>query len=399
MSAPTVDAAEVYWDPWVPAIFADPYPTYGRLRDEAPLYRNDEHDFWVLSRFADVERGLKDPATYSSAKGDILEIIQADLDLPPGTVIFEDPPEHTEHRKLMSRVFTPRRVAALEPKIRQFCAECLDPLVGTDRFDLIADFGAQMPTRVIGMLFGIPEEDQAAIRDRTDSKLRTREGEKMEAGGGMVNEQFAGYIDWRAEHPSDDLMTDLMRARFTDVDGNERTLTREELLTYLSVIVGAGNETTNRLIGWTGELLADHPDQRRDLVEDPELVPAAIEEILRYEPPGPLVARYVTTDVEVHGRTVPEGSAMIFLVSAANRDDRRWEDPERFDIHREQLSHVTFGYGIHFCLGAALARIQGRIALDELLKRFPTWDLDRDAAHLSQTSTVRGFETLPLVLQ
>jgi cytochrome P450 len=394
----TIETGEIRWDPWDPTIFGDPYPTYRRLRDEAPLYRNEVHDFWVQSRFTDVERGLKDPVTYSSAKGDIVEIIQADLELPPGTVIFEDPPEHTVHRKLMSRVFTPRKVAELEPLVRRFCAECLDPLVGAGRFDLIADFGAEMPTRVIGMLFGIPEQDQAAIRHRTDANLRTRRGERMEAGTNIVNEQFAEYLDWRSEHPSDDLMTELMRATFIDRHGHERTLTRQELLTYISVIVGAGNETTNRLIGWLGKLLADHPEQRRDVVADPTLVPAAIEEVLRFEPPGPLVARHVTTDVEVHHRRVPAGSAMIFLLAAANRDDRRWRDAERFDIHRDVLPHLSFGYGIHFCLGAALARVQARIALEELLKRFPTWDVEPGGAKLSQTSTVRGFEALPLLV-
>ncbi|MDH4170708.1 MAG: cytochrome P450 [Acidimicrobiia bacterium] len=397
MSVTTDGGERVAWDPWNAEIFADPHPTLRRLRNEAPLYRNDEHDFWALSRFADVEGALKDHATFSSAKGDILELIQSDIELPPGTVIMEDPPDHTEHRKLMSRVFTPRKVADLEPQIRQYCADCLDPLIGTDRFDLIEDFGSQMPTRVIGMLFGIPEEDQAAIRDRTDSNLRTEKGEKMKADGNMVNEQFAQYIDWRAEHPSDDLITELMHATFTDRDGSQRTLTRQELLTYISVIVGAGNETTNRLIGWTGKLLADHPDQRRDIVEDRGLIPGTIEEVLRYEPPGPGVARYVTSDVEFHGQTVPAGSAIVLLVAAANRDERRWNDPDRFDIHREQLSHLTFGYGIHFCLGASLARIQGRIALEELLKRFPTWETDGEA-RLSQTSTVRGFESLKLAV-
>jgi cytochrome P450 len=390
--------APIRWDPWDQQIFADPHPTFRRLRNEAPLYRNEEHDFWALSRFVDVEASLKDPVTFSSSKGNILELIQADVDLPPGTVIMEDPPAHTEHRKLMSRVFTPRRVAALEPRIRQFCADCLDPLEGTDRFDLIQDFGSLMPMRVIGMLMGIPEADQIAIRNRTDDNLRTEAGQKMDADQEMGNQQFAEYIDWRTEHPADDLMTELIQGEFTDSDGEVRRLTRDELIIYMSVITGAGNETTNRLIGWTGKLLAEHPGQRRALVDDPALVPAAIEEVLRYEPPGPSVARYVTCDVELHGETVPAGGAVLLLVAAANRDERRWDEPERFDIHREQLSHVTFGYGIHFCLGAALARIQGRIALDELLKRFPEWDV-ANGAHLSTTSTVRGFESLPIVVR
>ncbi|MDG2029139.1 MAG: cytochrome P450 [Acidimicrobiales bacterium] len=393
--ASTTDTAPLNWDPWNTEIFADPYPTFRRLQTEAPLYRNEAHDFWALSRFEDIERAFRDPVTFSSAKGNILELIQAGIELPPGTVIMEDPPGHTEHRKMMSRVFTPRKVADLEPEIRKYCADCLDPLVGSEGFDLIRDFGAEMPTRVIGQLFGIPEEDQASIRDRTDANLRTEAGQKMDTSGDMVNDQFAPYIDYRTEHPSDDLITELMNATFTDSDGSERHLTRQELLTYISVIVGAGNETTNRLIGWMGKLLAEHPDQRRDIVEDRDLIPAAVEEILRFEPPGPGVARSVTADVELHGQTVPAGSAIILLVAAANRDERRWTEPERFDIHREQLAHVTFGYGIHFCLGAALARIQGRIALDELLNRFPTWELDGEP-RFSSTSTVRGFESLRL---
>ena len=391
----TTELPELYYDPYDYGIDRNAHAVWARLRDEAPLYRNDEHDFWAVSRFADVERTLRDHATFSSAKGNILELIQAGVEMPPGTVIMEDPPDHTEHRKMMSRVFTPRKVEALEPDIRRFCAEALDPLVGSGGFDLIEDFGSEMPTRVIGQLFGIPEEDQASIRDRTDANLRTEAGQKMDTGGDMVNEQFAPYIDWRAEHPSDDLITELMNATFRDHEGVERHLTRDELLIYISVIVGAGNETTNRLIGWMGKLLAEHPDQRRAIVENRDLIPATIEEVLRFEPPGPAVARSVTTDVEIHGRTVPAGSAMIALVAAANRDEDRWSEADRFDIHREQLAHVTFGYGIHFCLGAALARIQGRIALDELLNRFPEWELEGEPK-LSSTSTVRGFETLRL---
>jgi cytochrome P450 len=169
------------------------------------------------------------------------------------------------------------------------------------------------------------------------------------------------------------------------------------VLTYVNVVAGAGNETTTRLIGWAGKVLADHPDQRRELVEDRSLVPNAIEELLRYEPPAPHVARYVSRDVTHYGRTVPEGSVMVFLVGAANRDERRHPDGDHFDIHRDVGQHLTFGYGIHFCLGAALARLEGRIALDEVLQRFPEWDVDADNARLSPTSTVRGWETLPVV--
>jgi cytochrome P450 len=388
----------VYYDPYDVEINADPYPVFRRLREEAPLYRNETHEFYALSRFDDVERGLVDWETYSSRRGAILELIKVGIEMPPGLLIFEDPPVHTVHRSLLSRVFTPRKMNALEPKIREFCVRALDPLVGARSFDLVRDLGAQMPMRVIGMLLGIPEEDQESIRDRSDADLRTKPGEPMKYSQErfVTGEAFADYIDWRTEHPSDDLMTELLHAEFEDETGTTRCLTREEVLRYVSVLAGAGNETTTRLIGWAGVVLAEHPDQRRELVNDPSLIPNAIEEILRYEPPAPHIARYVTRDVEYYGQKVPAGSIMMFLVGAANRDDRRFPDGDRFDIHRTIGHHLAFGYGAHFCLGAALARLEGRVALEEVLKRFPEWNVDRDNARLSPTSTVRGWETLPV---
>jgi cytochrome P450 len=392
--------SDVTYDPYDVEINADPYPVFRRLREEAPLYRNDAHDFYALSRFDDVEQGLKDAKTYISGRGAILELIRADMEMPSGVIIFEDPPIHTAHRGLLSRVFTPKKMNALEPQIRDFCARSLDPLVGAGGFDLVRDLGAQMPMRVIGMLLGIPEQDQETIRDKSDAALRTEPGKPMQVSQDALatGEAFAEYIDWRARHPSDDLMTQLLQAEFEDETGTTRRLTREEVLTYVNVVAGAGNETTTRLIGWAGTVLADHPDQRRELVEDRSLIPNAIEELLRYEPPAPHVARYVARDVEHHGQAVPEGSVMMFLVGAANRDDRRFPDGDRFDIRRDVGQHLTFGYGIHFCLGAALARLEGRIALDEVLTRFPEWEVDRDNARLSPTSTVRGWETLPVVV-
>jgi cytochrome P450 len=395
---PDTNTNDLYYDPYDVEIDADPYPVFRRLREEAPLYRNERHDFYALSRFADVERGLKDRETYISGRGGILELIKAGIEMPPGVLIFEDPPAHTIHRSLLSRVFTPKKMNALEPQVRELCARSLDPLVGAGGFDFIRDLGAQMPMRVIGMLLGIPEEDQESIRDQSDAALRTKPGQPMRYSQErfVTGEAFADYIDWRADHPSDDLMTELLHAEFDDETGTRRRLTRDEVLTYINVVAGAGNETTTRLIGWAGKVLGDHPDQRRELAEDRSLVPNAIEEILRYEPPAPHIARYVARDVEHHGETVPEGSVMMLLVGAANRDDRRYPDGDRFDIHRPVGQHLTFGYGIHFCLGAALARLEGRVALDEVLKRFPDWEVDRDNARLAPTSTVRGWETLPV---
>jgi cytochrome P450 len=257
-----------------------------------------------------------------------------------------------------------------------------------------------MPMRVIGMLFGIPEEDQEAVRQSADARLRTEAGTPMEVDAQPTfgSEMFAEYIDWRIEHPSDDLMTELLHTEFEDETGTTRTLTRDEALLYTTVVAGAGNETTTRLIGWAGKVLAEHPDQRRELVDDRALIPNAIEELLRYESPGPQIGRYVPEKAEIHGEIVPAESAVLFLVAAANRDDRRYDDPDRFDIHRKGGQHLAFGYGIHFCLGAALARLEGRIALDELLDRFPEWDVDLDRARIAPTSTVRGFEMLPVIV-
>jgi cytochrome P450 len=396
----TGNKTDVYYDPYNVEINADPYPVYRRLREEAPLYYNDTHDFFAVSRYEDVERGLLDAQTYISGKGGIIELIRANIEMPPGVLIFEDPPTHTIHRRLLSRAFTPRRVAELEPKIREFCARSLDPLVGGDGFDFIADLGAQMPMRTIGMLLGIPEADQEAVRDHVDANLRTKEGKPMEVKENFVTgEMFSDYIDWRADHPSDDIMTELLNAEFEDETGTLRHLTRAELLTYLEVVAGAGNETTTRLIGWTGKVLAEHPDQRAQLVEDSSLIPAAIEEVLRFESPAPHVGRYVVKDeVLVQGEKVPAGSIMLFLLGSANRDDRRYHNGDQYDIHRTMDRHLTFGNGIHLCLGSALARLEGRVALEEVLARFPNWDVDLENARLSPTSTVRGWETLPALI-
>jgi cytochrome P450 len=395
--------SDVYYDPYDFGIDADPYPVFRKLRDEAPIYYNEKYDFYALSRFEDVDKGLLDWETYRSGKGSVLEIIKSFIEQPldepiiPGMMIFEDPPIHHLHRALLSRVFTPRKMNALEPKVREFCARSLDPLVGTGGFDFIGDVGAQMPMRTIGYLLGIPEEDQEQIRDHIDQGLKITEGDVPAAPiEADQHEMFADYIDWRAENPSDDVMTQLLTVEFEDEHGTTRRLTRDEVLMYVGMLAGAGNETTTRLIGWTGKLLAEHPDQRRELVADPSLIPQAIEEILRYEAPSPVQARFVAREVEYYGRTVPEGSVMLLINGSGNRDERRFADPDRFDIHRETGRHLSFGYGIHLCLGAALARLEGRVALDEVLKRFPDWEVDWEHAKQARTSTVRGWETLPV---
>lgn len=393
--------AGVYYDPYDIGIVTDPYPTYTRLREEAPLYYNDRYDFWALSRHADVEKALLDWETFSNSRSDILELVQSDFDMPAGVMMFEDPPVHTLLRGLMSRVFTPRRMAAIEDQIQRYCVSCLDPHVGSDGFDIIAELAAMMPMRVIGMLLGIPESEQISVRDANDANLRTKPGAPMKVADAdriADGRIYADYVEWRSKNPSDDLMTALLEVEFTDSDGVTRKLTRKEVLHYTQVVAGAGNETTGRLIGWLAKVLAEHPEQRRQVWADRSLLTRTVDETLRYEPTGPHVARWLAKDFEAYGATVPAGSAVLLLFGAANRDPRRYADPDTFDIHRDNISHVTFGKGLHYCLGANLARLEGRVALDELLNRFPEWDIDYDTAQLAPTSTVRGWERLRIVL-
>ncbi len=395
----TTSDSDIYYDPFDIEIDKDPHPVWKRMREETPLYYNEKLNFYALSRFDDVERGLVAWDTYRSGRGSTLEILMANMEIPPGVILFEDPPIHDIHRSLLSRVFTPKKMGAIEPQVREFCARTLDPLVGAGHFDFITDLGAVMPMLTIGMLLGVPEQDQQAIRDRLDEGMRVDESREIPTNDFLTtgSELFAEYIEWRAQHPSNDLMTELINAEVDEGTAATRRLTREETFGYVMLLAGAGNETTTRLIGWAGKLLAEHPDQRRELANDRSLVPSTIEEILRYEAPSPVQARYVARDVEYYGDTVREGSIMVLLNGSANRDDRKFPDGDRFDVHRHIDHHLSFGYGIHFCLGAALARLEGRVALDEVLKRWPDWEVDWENAKQAHTATVRGWDRLPVL--
>jgi cytochrome P450 len=394
-------ASDIYYDPYDFAIDADPYPVWKRMRDEAPLYYNSKYDFYAVTRFEDVDRVAGDWRTFSSARGTILELIRSNFQIPPGNPLFEDPPEHDVHRELLKKVFRPPAIGALEPLIREFAAQSLDRYVGAGGFDFITDIGTWVPMRAIGYLLGIPEQDQQKIRSMIDEGLTLGED-------GMANSYdpravaerqiavYGDYLDWRTKNPSDDLMTELIQAEYEDVDGTRKRLTREEILNYVNVLSSAGNETTTRLIGWMGKLLAEHPEQRAALVDEPALIPNAVEETLRYEAPSPIQARVLLSDAEFHGTNVREGDVLIMINGAANRDERHYADPDRYDVRRKLDRHLSFGYGLHFCLGAALARLEGRVVLDEVLKRFPTWEIDWDNAVQARTSTVRGWQKLPV---
>lgn len=402
MATVGTQSADLYWDPFDTDIDAHPYGVWQRMRDEAPVYRNETYDFWALSRFGDVEAAHKDPSTFSSAHGTVLELMGPGL-LPQNMMIFLDPPEHGRLRTLVSRAFTPRRIDSLEPHIRELCARLLDPHIGGDGFDFVQDFGAQLPSMVISELLGVPEDQREEVRQAIDDTFH------IEPGVGMINDfslearirlwgHLRAIIDDRRAHPRDDMITDLVQAEMVDEDGRTRCLDDEECDAFVNLLVSAGTETVARLLGFAAIALDQHPDQRAELAADAALLPDAVEELLRYEAPSPVQGRWTTRDVELHGTTVPQDSRVLLLTGSAGRDERKYPDADRFDIHRRFDHHVSFGYGIHFCIGAALARMEGRIALEEVLARFPEWQVDHDAAVRLHTSTVRGWVNVPVVI-
>jgi cytochrome P450 len=400
-AAPVRPGEPPYWDPFDESLKADPHPTWRRLRDEAPAYYNERYDFWALSRFEDVERAHREPKLYSSAHNTVLEMMTEEAQT-RGMMIFLDPPEHTVLRRLVSKAFTPRRVVELELEIRTMCTGLLDAQRGRDRFDYVQDFGAQLPANVIAALLGVPPADREAVRHHIDAMFHIEPevgmaNEVSMQAGGWLAEYLVGLLDERRATPRDDMLTDLVQSEI-ERDGVVRQLTTQEATEFGLLIVSAGTETVARLLGWAGLLLARHPEQQSELAADPSLIPNAVEELLRYESPSPVQGRWLTETVGIHGHVLPVGSKVLLLTGSAGRDDRAYPDADRFDIHRQFKLHVAFGYGIHFCLGAALARMEGKVALEETLKRFPRWSVDIDHAVPLHTSTVRGYKHLPILV-
>jgi cytochrome P450 len=396
----TTTESAVYFDPFDLDIKANPYEVYRRLRDEAPLYYNEQHDFYLVSRFDDMQRLLTDRERFISGRGETFDVIRSGMPQPPGLFVNEDAPQHTRHRSIVSILFTPRAMNALEPQARAFCSATFDGLAGAGGFDFVRDIGSEIPMRVVGMLVGIPEKDQVRLRDQMESSLQ-REYNAEEAPYAIMEVlavAFGEYIDWKAKHPADDLMTQLLNVEFEDDLGVTRRLTREEVLTFLILIASAGNDTTNRLIGWIGKVLGDNPDQRQVLIDDPSRIPNAIEEILRLQPPSYHIARYVAKDAEFHGQVVPAGSLIMCLPGSAHRDERNFPKPDVCDVRRNMGRTMTFGFGAHHCLGAALARMEGRIVLEEVLKRHPNWEVDEENVKMTPGFITRGWESMPVLV-
>lgn len=389
------------WDPYDREIGLDPHPTWKRLRDEQPLYRNEELGFWALSRFADVQAASVDAQTFSSAHGTVLELMGTDLSQ-LRMLLFLDPPEHHVLRALVSHAFTPRRIADLEGRVRAVCAEQLDALVGSGGFDYVCDFAVHLPSRVISEILGVPAADRPRILELINATFTQDATNGMYnavslAALGELREWMAQALRERRDHPRDDTLSVLAQAEIDD-GGTRRVLDDEELLGFGTLLVSAGTETVARLLGWAATVLADHPQQRAELAADPTLVPAAVEELLRYEAPSPVQGRTLTRPLTLYGELLEPGSKVLLLTGSAGRDERAYPDPDLFDLHRAEAPHLSFGVGAHFCLGAALARLEGRVALEETLRRFPTWQVDHDRTERLHTSTVRGFARVPVLV-
>jgi cytochrome P450 len=398
MSDSGLAAEDVYWDPFDTTIDSDPHSVWRIMRETRPVYRNERYDFWALSRFDDILTASKDHSRLLSAHGTTLELMTAEPKH-SGMILTMDPPEHDQLRRLVSREFTAGRVRGLESLIRDICVDLLDPLVETGAFDYVKEFGAIVPSLVIASFLGVPPSDREWLRELIDTLFHLEPGMGMSnpisiRAGTELKTYLSDLLNERRTHPVDDLLSHLVQAELTQ-DRQSRHLDHSEAVLFAYLLVTAGTETTGRLLSWAVLLLDEHEDQRAELVDDPSLVPGAIEELLRFEPPSPVQARFVAQDVEFQGTLIPAGSRLELITGSAGRDERRFSNPDHFDIYR-QGTHLSFGFGTHFCLGAALARLEARVALEETLKRLPTWSVDRTRAVQAHTSTVRGYSSVPI---
>jgi cytochrome P450 len=387
----------VEYNPFSRAVADNPFPVYRRMRDEAPVYHNEELDFYALSRFDDVMNAHLDPATLSSAHGVTIEGIDAGQPF----LIVKDPPEHTAHRKIVSRVFTPRRIGALEQFIRARAGELLDRVRDQAAFDVVADFSIRLPLDVISELIGIPPSLRDEVHVLCDRITTRQEGstdfEDALAANVELHAVLTGLVKDRRARPGDDVISLLIASPIPLDDGTERAMDDDELAFRFLELAFAGHETVAKLIPNGVIALAWYPDQRRELVADAGLVAGAVEEMLRWDPPSHYQGRWTTRDLELHGATIPADSRVILVTGSAGHDERRYPEPELFDLHRDVDRHLSFGFGAHLCLGAALARLETRVAFEELLARFPDYNVDETSAVRQYSSNVRGLAHLQIV--
>jgi cytochrome P450 len=389
------------YNPYDYAIHEDPYPTYARLRAEAPVYRNEGKDFWALSRHADVAVAFRDSETYSSSHGVSLDPAASGPHA-HRTMSFlaMDPPRHTRMRALVSKGFTPRRVSHMEDHIRQICREHLDealagPGDGGASFDMVADFAGKLPMDIVSEMMGVPRPDRHELRRLADLLVHREEGvEDVPQAGAEAAIELVGYytdmIAQRRARRTDDLTSALLDA---EIDGDR--LTDEEVMGFLFLMVVAGNETTTKLLANAWYWAARNPSEQARVLADAHRVPEWVEETLRFDTSSQMLARITTRDVELHGVTIPEGGRVLLLVGSANRDEEVFDEPDRYHVGRDTSDLLSFGTGRHFCLGASLARLEAKVCLEELLARVDGWEVDEDAAERVHSVNVRGFATLP----
>lgn len=394
-------AVELDWDPFDRTLHKDPYGVWRRLRDEAPVYHNEQYDFYALSRFADVMEASLDTETFSSEHGVTLDGITDQPWPTPKAMIMMDPPDHTAMRKMVNRTFFRSTVAELEDRVRTLCRGYLDAYVGAGGFDYVRDFSMKLPVMVISSLLGFPEEDHDNLREWSDAQLHRDEGSpQLNEIGKQANEKLIGYyyeqVHKRRANRTGDIVSDLMDSDLVQPSGGTRRLDDGEVLMFIAMINVAGNETVARLLGWTALTLARYPQERAKLVANPDLIGGAVEELLRYEAPSPVQGRFTLRDSTYHDAVIPAGSKVALLTGSAGRDERQYPNADVFDVNRTGIRHISFGHGSHFCLGAALARLEARIAIEETLARFPTWDVDEDAVEFVHTNSVRGPSSVPI---
>jgi cytochrome P450 len=385
------------YDPYDPVIVHNPFPLYERLREEAPVYRNEGLGFWALSRYDDVVEGHLDHETYSSAQGVTIEGEEAATPL----LIVKDPPEHTLHRRIVAPLFTPRRIAGLEPFIRGTAVRLLDELIGRDQFEFVHDFAIQLPMHVISELLDIPRELRGEIvhlGELVASGLgRDASPEEAEAAKGLAV-LLTGLARDRRANPGGDIVSMLMTSPVDDGAGGTRLPGDDELGTRFMELAFAGHETVAKLISNAVIALAWYPGERARVEADRSLLPKAVEEALRWDPPSHYQGRTTTREVTLHDVTIPRGQRVLLMTGAALHDPRQFPDPERYQPDRVLERHVGFGLGRHLCLGSSLARMETRIALDELLKRYQDWDLVEGGAVRAMQGNLRGLKELQLAV-
>jgi cytochrome P450 len=377
----------------------DPYPLYAHFRDNEPCTYNPDMDFYGLFRFEDVWDATLDWETMSSSMGPSLEN-RGEIPAEVFSIIGMDPPRHTRIRNIISRGFTPRRVAAMEAEIRAIAKSYLEPLATLDAFDFEQEFGVKFPMDVISALLGIPDEDRDMYRELSDGGLaRDPEvGLQSQSADGLAGarEYMGELIERRRKEPREDLVTVLAQAEYEDVDGSKKTLTGDEAQAFTSLLATAGAETTAKLLGHALYLLWKHPEQRQQLWDDPSKIPNAIEETLRYEPPSQFQGRVALRDSTWHGVKIPTGARVALVTGAACRDEREHLEPDRYDIHRVQDRELYFGHGQHVCIGKSLARLETRIALEEIRTRFPDYEVDESGITRTYQAHVKGYVNLPI---